>query len=53
VILLINPPVTKPAEPPGGIAQLAGALKAAHSPDYLIWDAALEGAFALLNSPFR
>jgi len=53
VILLINPPVTKPAEPPGGIAQLAGALKAAHSPDYLIWDAALEGAFALLNSPLQ
>lgn len=42
VMLLIHPPVSKPSEPPPGLARLAGALEKAHLP-HAIWDANLEG----------
>ena len=41
-ILLIQPPVAKPCEPPAGVARLAGALQAAGI-DCRVYDASLEG----------
>lgn len=49
MILLINPPVTKPSEPPSGLAHLAGAL-AAHNIPYHIFDASLEGLIYLMDN---
>jgi hypothetical protein len=51
-ILLINPPVTKPSEPPQGLAKLAGALRT-HSIKVTIWDANLSGLDFLLDQPPR
>jgi hypothetical protein len=50
-MLLIHPPVTKPGEPPAGIARLAGALAAHRIPSTLL-DANLEGLLYLLGQPF-
>ncbi len=47
-IILINPPLVKPCEPPGGPARLAGALEAEGIEPVLI-DANLEGIVYLLN----
>ncbi|HEY6838262.1 MAG TPA: B12-binding domain-containing radical SAM protein [Geobacteraceae bacterium] len=49
-MLLINPPVTKPCEPPAGIARLAGALRNCGIP-CRTWDASLEGLLWLLEQP--
>jgi radical SAM superfamily enzyme YgiQ (UPF0313 family) len=49
-ILLIHPPLSKPCEPPPGIAKLAGALKAGGI-DCRIYDANLSGILDLLNNP--
>lgn len=49
-MLLINPPVAKPSEPPAGIAKLAGAL-AAHGIPCRVLDANLEGLLHLLDQP--
>ena len=46
-IILIHPPVSKPAEPPAGIAKLAGCLEA-NGISYQIIDANLEGMLYLL-----
>ncbi len=45
-ILLINPPVVKPSEPPAGIAQLAGALRF-HGVVCTVLDANVEGLLYL------
>ena len=50
MILLVHPPVTKPCEPPSGISQLAGALRA-HGIPYRLLDASLEGMLFLLKRP--
>lgn len=50
MILLINPPITKPCEPPSGLAQLAGAL-CANDIQYRFLDANLEGLLYLLKKP--
>ena len=50
MILLVNPPVTKPCEPPSGLAHLAGALRA-HGFQYRLLDANLEGILYLLKRP--
>jgi len=47
-ILLIHPPVSKPGEPPAGIARLAGALKE-HGWQFRVIDANMEGLFSLLS----
>jgi hypothetical protein len=48
-VLLINPPVAKPCEPPAGLARLAGALKdAGHSLKVL--DMNVEGMLRLLSN---
>ncbi|MEN6330555.1 MAG: radical SAM protein [Smithella sp.] len=49
-MILIHPPVSKPAEPPAGIAKLAGCLTA-NGIDYEIIDANLEGLLYLLKNP--
>ncbi len=49
-ILLIHPPVTKPCEPPAGIARLAWALRTAGI-DCRVWDASLEGLLDLVGQP--
>jgi radical SAM superfamily enzyme YgiQ (UPF0313 family) len=49
-MLLINPPVAKPCEPPAGIAKLCGALSE-HRVRYRVLDANLEGLLSLLNTP--
>ncbi len=49
-ILLIHPPLSKPCEPPAGIAKLAGALKIAGI-DCRIYDANLTGVLDLLQKP--
>jgi len=49
-MLLINPPVAKPSEPPAGIAKLAGAL-GAHGVPFRVLDANLEGLLYLLDQP--
>jgi hypothetical protein len=48
-ILLINPPLSKPSEPPAGIARLAKVLAAGGIP-VRVWDASIEGVLALLDS---
>ena len=50
MILLVNPPLTKPCEPPSGLAHLAGALRA-HDVEYRLLDANLEGILHLLKTP--
>lgn len=47
-IVLINPPVVKPSEPPAGIAKLAGCLKA-NDVGYQVIDANAEGLHYLLG----
>lgn len=47
-MLLIHPPCTKAAEPPAGIARLAGALTT-HDLPCRLWDANLEGQLWLLT----
>jgi len=49
-ILLISPPITKPCEPPAGIAKLAGALRA-RGIDCRIYDASLDCLLGLLEQP--
>ncbi len=48
-MILIHPPVTKPCEPPAGIARLCGALKQ-HRIKHAVWDANLEGLLSLLKT---
>ena len=48
--LLINPPVTKPGEPPAGIAKLSAAL-AQHGTACRLLDANLEGLLHLMGQP--
>ena len=48
MILLINPPVVKPSEPPPGIARLYGTLSAAGA-DCAAIDANIEGVLHLLG----
>ncbi len=50
MILLVHPPVSKPCEPPPGIARLAGALKA-QGVTYKLIDANIEGLLSLLDAP--
>jgi len=50
VILLVHPPVSRPCEPPPGIARLAGALLEQGVP-HLILDANREGLRHLLDGP--
>lgn len=47
-MLLIHPPVSKPSEPPPGVARLAGALRQSHL-SCSVWDANLEGLLWLLH----
>ncbi len=49
-MLLIHPPVSKPSEPPPGLARLAGALEQAGKP-YALWDANLEAILWLIRQP--
>jgi radical SAM superfamily enzyme YgiQ (UPF0313 family) len=49
IVILIHPPVSKPSEPPAGIALLSGHLRTAGVPHHLL-DANLEGLFYLLRS---
>ena len=49
-ILLINPPVVRPCEPPAGIARLLGTLNE-HGVRCRVLDANLEGMMDLLESP--
>ena len=48
-MLLINPPVVKPCEPPPGLAKLGGALKY-HGIDCQVIDANIEGLSFLLEN---
>ncbi|MGV8057942.1 MAG: B12-binding domain-containing radical SAM protein [Smithellaceae bacterium] len=48
-MILIHPPVSKPAEPPAGIAKLAGCLQA-NGISHEIIDANLEGLLSLLTT---
>lgn len=48
-MILINPPIVKPSEPPAGIGKLSGALRAANIRHY-INDANIEGIYYLLNN---
>jgi hypothetical protein len=52
MIVLINPPLTKPCEPPSGLAHLAGALRA-EGFQYRLLDANLEGILFLLKTPIE
>jgi hypothetical protein len=47
-IILIHPPVTRPCEPPAGLAKLAGALKD-HGKKCLVIDANIEGFMGLFD----
>lgn len=49
-MVLVNPPVTKPCEPPAGIARLAGALRGAGC-KFRVIDMNLEGMLAILGLP--
>lgn len=51
-ILLINPPVAKPSEPPAGIARLAGVLRH-HDLDVRVIDANIGGLNFLLDQPVQ
>ncbi|MEI9479207.1 MAG: radical SAM protein, partial [Deltaproteobacteria bacterium] len=48
IMLLIHPPVTKPCEPPSGIAKLCGVLSS-HGVTVGVLDANLEGLLSLLK----
>lgn len=48
-LVLIHPPVSRPCEPPAGLARLAGALKA-HGRQCLVIDANMEGLISLLKN---
>jgi hypothetical protein len=48
-MLLIHPPVSKPCEPPAGVAKLCGALDH-HGMRQRVLDANLEGLLSLLNA---
>ena len=48
-MLLIHPPVSKPCEPPAGIARLAGALRE-HGVSCTLIDANVEGLYFLLDA---
>lgn len=48
-MILINPPIVKPSEPPAGIGKLSGALRAANIRHHII-DANIEGIYYLLNN---
>jgi hypothetical protein len=50
VILLIHPPVSKPCEPPAGLACLSSALTGAGLPHEVL-DLSLEGVHRLLTEP--
>ncbi|MCG6536698.1 MAG: cobalamin B12-binding domain-containing protein, partial [Syntrophales bacterium LBB04] len=47
-MILVNPPITKPCEPPAGLARLAGTLKR-HGIDCRLIDANLQGILSLLK----
>jgi hypothetical protein len=47
-VLLVHPPISKPSEPPAGVARLAGALKMHGVPCHML-DANLEGILSLLD----
>jgi hypothetical protein len=47
-VILIHPPITKPSEPPAGIARLSGTL-AAHGVPHSLLDANLEGMLHLIR----
>ncbi len=49
-MLLINPPIVKPSEPPAGIAKLSGALFSAGI-RHAVLDANIEGIYYLLRRP--
>ena len=49
-ILLISPPVSKPCEPPAGVAKLAWALRA-HGVDCRVYDASIDGLLGMLDRP--
>jgi hypothetical protein len=51
VVLLINPPLVAPSEPPPGLAKLAGALKAKGIAHRIV-DANIEGILSLLGGDF-
>jgi hypothetical protein len=48
-ILLIHPPVTRPCEPPAGLAKIMGALQD-HGSSYLVLDANIEGLLYLIDT---
>ncbi len=47
-VLLIHPPVSKPCEPPAGLARLSAALRS-NGIDCRVYDASLDGFCGLLN----
>ena len=49
-MILIHPPVTRPCEPPAGIAKLCGALNH-YGIKHRVLDANLEGLLSLLKTP--
>ncbi|MBI5849055.1 MAG: radical SAM protein [Nitrospirae bacterium] len=49
-MILINPPVAKPCEPPAGIARLSGMLNR-HGVEHTLLDANIEGLLYLLGLP--
>jgi radical SAM superfamily enzyme YgiQ (UPF0313 family) len=49
-MILIHPPVSKPCEPPAGIARLAGAIDSAKN-SVTILDANLDGILSAINKP--
>ena len=49
-ILLIHPPVSKPCEPPAGLAKLAWAL-GAHGVDCRVYDAGIDCLLGILDHP--
>jgi len=49
-VVLLNPPVTKPGEPPAGLARLCGALRA-HGIQCTAADLNMEGLLFLLGKP--
>jgi radical SAM superfamily enzyme YgiQ (UPF0313 family) len=51
-MILIHPPVSKPCEPPAGIARLCGSLKR-HGIPCEAMDASLQGILSLLEKPPR
>lgn len=50
MILLVQPPVVKPCEPPAGIGRLSGMLTAGGI-GHRLWDANLEGLLHLMSMP--